>query len=144
MKNVAQMEKLVRFGVSLPEELLQQFDRLIKEKKYPTRSKAIADLIRQELIKKEWQEEREIAGAVVLVYNHHKRELVNKLIDIQHDFQRIIISNQHIHIDKDNCLEIVAIRGFPQQAQRLADALRAVKGIKHATLSMSSTGKAIE
>ncbi|MCM8758142.1 MAG: nickel-responsive transcriptional regulator NikR [Candidatus Omnitrophica bacterium] len=138
------MEKLIRFGVSLPEGLLKKFDRLIKEKNYTSRSKAIADLIREELIKKQWQQDKEIAGAVVLVYNHHKRELVDKLIDIQHNFQKIIISNQHIHIDKDNCLEIIAIKGRSQQAQKLNDILKATKGIKHATLSMSSTGKGIE
>jgi CopG family nickel-responsive transcriptional regulator len=91
-----------RFGVSLPDSLLSKFDRLIKEKGYSTRSKAIADLIRQELVKKEWQQNKEIAGAITLIYNHHKRELLDKLTDIQHNFQKIIISTQHIHLDKEN------------------------------------------
>ena len=138
------MEKLVRFGVSLPKDLLERFDKLIKNKNYPNRSKAIADLIRQELIKKEWQEDKEIAGAITLIYNHHKRELLDKLTDIQHNFQKIIISTQHIHLDKENCLEIIAVRGSPKEAEKLADTLKAVKGIKHAVLSMSSTGKEIE
>jgi CopG family nickel-responsive transcriptional regulator len=138
------MEKLVRFGVSLPKDLLERFDKLIKNKNYPNRSKAIADLIRQELIKKEWQENKEIAGAITLIYNHHKRELLDKLTDIQHNFQKIIISTQHIHLDKENCLEIIAVRGSPKEAEKLADTLKAVKGVKHAVLSMSSTGKEIE
>jgi len=133
-----------RFGVSLPDSLISKFDRLIKEKGYSTRSKAIADLIRQELVKKEWQQNKEIAGAITLIYNHHKRELLDKLTDIQHNFQKIIISTQHIHLDKENCLEIIAVRGSPKEAQKLADTLKAVKGVKHGVLSMSSTGKEIE
>ena len=138
------MADLVRFGVSLEKELLNKFDRYIKAKNYPNRSEAFRDLIRQELITKEWKSGKEIAGAITLVYNHHKRELVNRLTDIQHDFQKIIISNQHIHLDHDNCLEIIALRGSPKEAERLADTLKAVKGVKHGILSMSTTGKAIE
>mgnify|MGYP001033636279 CR=1 FL=1 len=138
------MARLVRFGVSLDRELLDKFDRLIKERKYTNRSEAFRDLIRQELVRKQWQEGEEIAGAISLVYDHHKRELVNKLTNIQHDFSKIIISSQHIHLDHDNCLEIVAVKGTPQEAQLLADALRSVKGVKHGTLSMSTTGKGIE
>ena len=138
------MNKLVRFGVSLEKELLDKFDKHIKGKSYPNRSEAFRDLIRQELITKEWQEGREIAGAITLVYNHHKRELVNRLTDIQHDFSKTIISTQHIHLDHDNCLEIVALRGSPKEAERLADTLKAVKGVKHGTLSMSTTGRSID
>ena len=138
------MTNLFRFGISLPKDLLEKFDRLIREKNYTNRSKAFGDLIRQELIKKEWLEGREVAGAVTLIYDHHKRELLNKITDIQHDFQKIIISTQHIHLDHDNCLEIVAIKGNPKEAQKLADTLKSTKGVKHATLSMSSTGKGID
>ena len=138
------MADLVRFGVSLEKNLLNKFDKHIKIKNYSNRSESLRDLIRQELITKEWQEGKEIAGAITLIFNHHKRELVNKLTDIQHDFQKIIISTQHIHLDHDNCLEIIAIKGNPKEAGRLVDILKAVKGVKHATLSMSTTGKRIE
>ena len=79
------MAKLVRFGVSLEQDLLEKFDRLTKERSYTCRSEAFRDLIRQELVQKQWQSGQEIAGAITLIYNHHKRELVNKLMDIQHD-----------------------------------------------------------
>jgi len=138
------MAELFRFGVSLPKDLIDKFDRLIRERSYTNRSKAFGDLIRQELIKREWREGKEIAGAITLIYNHHKRELLNKITDIQHDFQKIIISTQHIHLDHDNCLEIVAIKGNPKEAQKLADTLKSIKGVKHAILSMSSTGKGID
>lgn len=138
------MSGLFRFGVSLEKGLLDRFDRLIKERNYTNRSEALRDLIRQELIKKQWQKGGEIAGAITFIYDHHKRELLNKITDVQHDFQRVIISTQHIHLDHNNCLEIVALRGNPKVAQKLQDSLKSIKGVKHATLSMSSTGKDID
>lgn len=137
------MSKLIRFGVSLEDDLLERFDRLIKEKNYTNRSEAFRDLIRQELVQKQWQTSGEVAGAITLIYDHHKRELVNKLTNIQHDFGRIIISSQHTHLDHDNCLEIIAVKGNPEEVQKLANSLKSVKGVKHGTLSMSSTGKGI-
>lgn len=134
---------LVRFGVSLDMDLLGQFDLLIKKKGYGNRSEAFRDLIRQELVKQEWQAGGKVAGAITIIYDHHKRELVSRLMDIQHDFGGLIISTQHIHLDHDNCLEIVAVKGSSKEVQALADRMKAIKGVKHVTLSMSSTGRAI-
>jgi len=137
------MSKVSRFGVSLERGLLKKFDQRRREKKYTNRSEAIRDLIREDLVKAEWDSDKKIAGAITLTYDHHKRELVNKLMDIQHDFGEIIISAQHIHLDHNNCLEIIAIQGPSREAQELADSLKSVKGVKHGTLSMSTTGKDI-
>ncbi|MCX5688091.1 MAG: nickel-responsive transcriptional regulator NikR [Candidatus Omnitrophica bacterium] len=137
------MGRLVRFGVSLDSELLNKFDLLTKEKNYTCRSEAFRDLIREDLVKAEWKKNKEIVGAITLIYDHHKRELVNKLMDIQHDFGGIIISSQHIHLDHNNCLEIIAVKGSSKEAQKLADSLKSVKGVKHGTLSLSTTGKDI-
>jgi len=117
------MTGLFRFGVSLEKGLLDKFDKLIRERKYTNRSEAFRDLIRQELVKREWQKGKEIAGAITLIYNHHQRELLSKITDIQHDFQKVIISTQHIHLDHNNCLEIIALNGSPREAQKLADLL---------------------
>lgn len=137
------MKKLFRFGVSLEKSLLDKFDKLIRSRNYTNRSEAFRDLIRQELIKKEWQEGKKIAGAITLIYDHHKRELANKLTDIQHDFHDLIISTQHIHLDHDNCLEIIAVKGKSNEAQKLSDILKSIKGVKHTALSMSTTGKGL-
>ncbi|MCM8778301.1 MAG: nickel-responsive transcriptional regulator NikR [Candidatus Omnitrophica bacterium] len=137
------MSNLFRFGVSLEKELLEKFDKLINERNYPNRSEAFRDLIRQELVKEEWREGKEVAGAITLIYNHHKRELLDKLTDIQHDFQKIVLSTQHIHLDHNNCLEIIAVKGNPKEVKKLSDTLRSIKGVKHGTLSMSSTGRDI-
>jgi CopG family transcriptional regulator, nickel-responsive regulator len=133
--------KLFRFGVSLDKKLLDEFDSLIEKRNYPNRSEAFRDLIRQELVKEEWDEHAEVVGVITLVYDHHIRELVNKLTEIQHGFQKYIISTQHIHLDHDNCLEIIASKGAADKVIGLADTLKSVKGVKHGALSMSSTGK---
>jgi len=137
------MTELFRFGVSLPKDLLNKFDKLISEKNYTNRSEAFRDLIRQELVKKEWEEGEDVAGTITIIYDHHQRELATKLMDIQHDHGKNIISTQHIHLDHHNCMEIIAVRGSAKEAQKLADMLKAVRGVKHSTLGMSSTGKHI-
>jgi CopG family transcriptional regulator, nickel-responsive regulator len=137
------MSGLIRFGISLDGELSKKFDERIKRKAYTNRSEAIRDLIRQDLVQQEWLQGSEVAGAITLIFDHHKRELQNKITDIQHDFQDLIISAQHIHLDHHNCLEIVAIKGNPAEVEKLAATLKAVKGVKHTTLSMSTTGKAL-
>jgi len=132
---------LIRFGVSIEKGLLAKFDKHIRDENYPTRSKAIGDLIRESLVKKEWIEGREVVGAITLVYNHHKRELVNRLTDVQHDFHQLIISSQHVHLDRDNCVEIVVAEGKPKDVEELAYRLKSTKGVKHGSLSMATTGK---
>lgn len=135
------MAGVVRFGVSLEEELLSRFDEFIQKKDYPSRSEAIRDLIREALVEKEWMEEKEVAGAITLVYNHHIRELVDKLTDLQHHYHHLILSSQHIHLDEDNCFEVVVVRGKPEEVRTLAQRLRAIRGVKHGSLTMATTGK---
>jgi CopG family nickel-responsive transcriptional regulator len=134
------MSRLVRFGVSLDNDLLGLFDRLIQKRSYTSRSEALRDMIRRELVREEWEADREVAGAITFLYDHHRRGLSGRLTDIQHDHQDIIISTQHIHLDHHTCLEIVAVRGRAGQVQQLANAISSVKGVRHGTLSMSSTG----
>lgn len=135
------MTTLIRFGVSLEQSLLEKFDTLIHEKKYTNRSEAIRDLIRDSLVKKEWESNREVAGAITLVYDHHRRELVNHLMSVQHDYQDTVISSQHVHLDHHNCLELIAVRGKSQQVEALFNALKSAKGVKHAGVTITTTGK---
>ena len=135
------MSGIVRFGVSLEKKLLEKFDKLINEKSYSNRSEAIRDLIRENLVKKEWDQGKEVAGAITLVFDHHRRELLNKLTDIQHNFHHLIISSQHIHLDHDNCLEIIVVKGKAEETKQLSNTLRAAKGVKYGALSIATTGK---
>jgi CopG family nickel-responsive transcriptional regulator len=133
-------DKLIRFGVSLEGELLRKFDAYIGAEGCENRSKAIAGLIRKEFVSDVFAKGGTVAGAVTLVYDHHKREVVNKLLDIQHDHGGIVISSQHVHLDHDNCLEIIAVKGPGAKVKALADALKSVRGVKHSTLSVTSSG----
>lgn len=134
---------LVRYGISLPDILSEQFDRMIREKNYANRSEALRDLIRKELVTAEIDQNEEVVGVVNLLYNHHKRELSKKLTDLQHQHHRLILSAMHIHLDHDNCIEVIILRGMSQQVRQLGDLLIASKGVKHGTISLTSTGKNI-
>lgn len=129
------MSDLVRFGVCLEKKLLAKFDKYIKSRNYNNRSQAIGDLITNALSKDEWQENRKIFGAIILVYNHHQRELVNRLIDVQHHSHDNILSTQHLHINEDICMEIVSVKGITKEIKKLFYELKSLKGIKYATFA---------
>ena len=135
------MAKIKRFGVSLEEELLDQLDRFVRENNFANRSQGIRNLIRERLVAKEWTEGKEVAGAITLVYNHHKRELLETITHMQHHFLPLIISTQHIHLDGDNCLEIVAVKGKSEEVKKLFRKMKGIKGIKHSSLAVTTTGK---
>ncbi len=137
------MDKLVRFGVSLDGKLLKRFDAAIRERGYTSRSEAIRDLIRADLVARQWEEAKEVVGVVMLVYDHHRRQLQEAVTDLQHRHLKEIISTQHVHLDHDNCLEVVIVRGAAGKVGELADRLQALRGVKHCSLSMSTTGSGI-
>ncbi len=135
--------RLTRFGVSIPTALIVAFDRLIKERQYRNRSEAIRDLIREKLVEQEWADSvrgKEVIGTITYVYDHHKRELVNEILDIQHCFPESVVASQHVHLDHHNCLEVAIVRGRAAALKDLADKLRALKGVKHCQLTMTTTG----
>lgn len=129
---------LKRFGVSLEENLLQDLDNLVEKQKFPNRSQAIRYLIAQSRVEEKWAGDQEVAGAIVLVYDHHKKDLQTKSTDIQHDYHDLILSVQHVHLDHNNCLETIAVKGKASQLKTLADQLIALKGIQHGKLVMST------
>ncbi|MGQ9499429.1 MAG: nickel-responsive transcriptional regulator NikR [Dissulfurimicrobium sp.] len=134
---------ITRFGVSIPSDLIRNFDEYIRARQYNNRSEAIRDLIREKLIAQEWEGEfqgKEVVGTITYVYDHHKRELVNSIIDIQHDFIEHVIVSQHVHLDHNNCLEVAIVRGRASSLEKIADKLKALKGVKHCKLTMTTTG----
>lgn len=130
---------VVRFGVSLEQDLLNALDKFVVENHFANRSQAIRQLINNNLVEKKWETNAVVAGAISLVYDHHKRELLSTLADIQHDYHDLILATQHFHLDHDNCLEIIAVQGESAKLSMLATKLIAVKGIQHGKLTMSST-----
>ena len=137
------MANLKRISISLEENLLERFDRQANRQGYPTRSEAIKALMRQNLGEQEWSGNQEVAGAISIVYDHHRRGLTNKVTDVQHRFGLVIVSTQHVHLDHSHCLEIVVVKGKAGRIQKLAAALRSVKGIKHNALVMTTTGRGV-
>ncbi len=131
-----------RFGISLDSLLLKRFDGLIAKKGYPNRSEAIRDLIRESLVKEEWEYgDRETVGAITIVYSHDVRELTDTLTDIQHHYHTSVISSMHVHLDHHNCLEVIIVKGKGKEIKKIADRLIGTKGVKHGKLSLATTGR---
>ncbi|MDD5706135.1 MAG: nickel-responsive transcriptional regulator NikR [Kiritimatiellae bacterium] len=135
------MSGAVRFSVSLGGQLLKRFDAMWRSEGLPTRSEAVQAMIRQALVQKEWQAGKEVAGAIVLVYDHHEKSLSSELVDVQHDFERVVVAVQHAHLDHDNCLESVIVKGKASDLELLMKKLKSLKGLKHVALTMTTTGK---
>lgn len=135
------MSVIIRFGVSIPNSLLKGFDQLIAQKGYQNRSEAIRDLIRDSLVKREWESNTETVGTITILYSHHTRELSKVLTDLQHRFYQAIISTIHIHLDEHHCLEVLVVKGKGNELKKISDRLIGTKGVKHGNLSLSTTGK---
>jgi CopG family nickel-responsive transcriptional regulator len=130
---------LARFGVSLDEDLLKALDDFVIDKSLPNRSQAIRHLVEDNLAEKKWNSNQIVAGAVVLLYDHHKGDVTSKSNDIQHEYFDDILSSQHFHLSHDNCLEIIAVKGKAKRLTELSDKLIGIKGIIHGKLVMSRT-----
>jgi CopG family nickel-responsive transcriptional regulator len=135
------MSELSRIGVAIDADLLQKFDDLIATRGYSNRSEAFRDLIRDELVEKAWEQpDSNVVGTVTLVYDHHVRMLSEKLTDMQHSHFHHILSTLHVHLDHDNCLEVLVVRGKASLVKKIAEALISTKGVKHGRLTITSTG----
>jgi CopG family nickel-responsive transcriptional regulator len=138
------MGNIVRFGISLDEKLLSNFDQLIESKSYMNRSEAIRDLIRAALVdEKSSAEDTESVGTITLVYNHHVRDLSEKLNEHQHSHHDQIISTLHVHLDAHNCLEVLVVRGKVRDIKQIANELIGVKGVKHGKLVLTASGEGL-
>jgi CopG family transcriptional regulator, nickel-responsive regulator len=128
---------IVRFGVGLDEEVLKALDNFVIDNNLPNRSQAIRHIVEKNTVEKKWQCNNIVAGAIVMVYDHHKGDITTKSNDIQHDYFDVILSSQHFHLSHDNCLEIVAVKGTANRLTELSDKLIGIKGIIHGKLVMS-------
>jgi len=136
------MSELVRFGVSLEDDLLRDFDRLIDQKGYGSRSEAIRDLLRDYLVQADWTEPKgEQAATLTLVFNHHVREINDHLTEMQHDHHSLIVCTTHVHLDPHTCLEVLILRGEASAIRTAADRLIATRGVEHGKLIMSTLGR---
>ena len=130
---------VTRFGVSLEGELLDALDNYVKENNFPNRSQAIRQLIERNIVERKWQCNNQVAGAITLVYEHHKRDLGRKITEIQHTYHEEILAVQHFHLSHEKCMEIVAVRGQAYRLTELSDKLISLKGMQHGKLVMTKS-----
>ena len=128
---------VVRFSVSLEEELLKELDMYADDNDFANRSQAVRHLIEKNIVEKKWHCNNIVAGAIVMTYDHHKKDIIARSNDIQHDYFDVILSSQHFHLSHEICLEIVAVKGHANTLTELADKLISIKGINHGKLIMS-------
>jgi CopG family nickel-responsive transcriptional regulator len=134
------MSDLERVSLAIEKDLIERFDALVARDGKANRSEAIRDLIRARLVEEEIAVGRgEMVASVTIVYDHHKRELADRLLSVGHDHHKAVLASMHVHLDEVNCLEVVALRGKGKDVRHLAEHLIGMKGVKHGKLVLTTT-----
>lgn len=128
---------VIRFGVSLELNLLEALDKYVTDNKYSNRSQALRQLINKHLVEKKWQCNNLVAGAISIIYDHQKKGISSALVDVQQEYNDVVLSVQRHYLDENVSLEIVAVKGIAARLTEFSDKLIAVKGIQHGKLTMS-------
>jgi CopG family nickel-responsive transcriptional regulator len=135
------MGNLVRTGVSLERDLLTDFDVVIGKKGYRNRSEAIRDLIRDHLVSEEIDKNKMMIGTLAIIYDHHRPNLTEKLVDAQHQAGSKVLAATHVHLDHHNCLEVIIMKGRSGVLHDFSNGILSLRGVKHGQLMVTSTGK---
>ena len=135
------MPELIRLSISLEKPLCEKLDKMVKTSGYGNRSEYIRDLIRDRMVSEQWQKLEEVLGTITLIYNHHQRELSEKITDIQHNYHDQVLASTHVHLSHEICAEMIMVKGIAEDISRLADILRQQRGVLHSGLTMSSSGQ---
>ena len=135
----ARADDTIRFSVSLPDALLAELDRRVTRRGYASRSELVRDLIRERLVEDTWAKgDKPVVGVLTIAYDHGQHDLSRKLADTQHSRYANILCTTHVHLDRRNCLEIIIIRGKPEEIERIALASAGLKGVRFAKLTRAS------
>ena len=136
------MDNIIRFSVSLPSQLLDELDKKVGEQGYASRSEFTRDLIREKIVNDSWKDAKEeLIGVLTLIYVHHQNDLINKMMDIEHDADVTIICTNHVHVDHHNCLETITLRGEAAKIEHFSDRIEGLKGVKFAKLTKAAVPK---
>ena len=136
---------ITRFSTALEPDLLVAFDSFLTRHGYQNRSEAVRDLIRKEMVEEQWRSAQgSVVGVISLAYAHQQHKLQDHLTDLQHENHDLILSTTHVHLDHDNCLEVILVRGRASRVKTLADRLIALRGVKHGNLTITTSGKALK
>lgn len=138
------MSGLSRFSISIEKGLFQRLGKLVSKSKYTNRSEFVRDLLRERLVEEEWKGNEEVVGTITLVYDHDTRELSKKLTRLQHHHHNMVLATTHVHLDGHMCAEMILTKGKAKEIQEISDLIRQQKGVLHAALSLSSTGKELK
>lgn len=133
------MSLLVRTGIALDSELLERFDQMIEQKGYSSRSEAVRDLLRNLFVEEDIASNKVIVATLTLIYDHHQSGLSEQLIDAQHDYKGRVLATTHVHLDHQNCLEVIILKGRGKDAKKFANQLLSLKGVKHGKLVLTNT-----
>ena len=137
------MSDLVRLSLSIEKALYNKLESLVKQSGYKNRSEYVRDMIRDRLVSEKWQQQQEVIATVTIVYNHHKRELSEKLTELQHDCHHMVLASTHVHLSKHNCSEMIMLKGKAGKVKKLANLLSQQVGVLHSGITMSSTGEGL-
>ncbi|MFA7230568.1 MAG: nickel-responsive transcriptional regulator NikR [Victivallaceae bacterium] len=138
------MPELVRLSISLEEPLCEKLDKMVKTSGYSNRSEYIRDMIRDRMVSEQWEKSEEVLGTITLIYNHHQRELSEKITDIQHQHHETVLASTHVHLSHEICAEMIMVKGEAGNIAKLADTLRQQRGVLHSGLTMSSSGQELK
>jgi len=138
------MSKLSRTGVSLEDDLLQEFDRLITKRGYANRSEAFRDLIREALLSESVESNKPVVGTLTLVYDHHVPNLARKLTEVQHTAGAMVLAATHVHLDHHYCLEVIIMKGRGKEIQAVADGMLALRGVELGKLVLTNSGTSLK
>ena len=136
---MAKEERVDRFSISLPEPLLAELDRWVMRRGYASRSELVRDLIRERMVEDKWESDADrVVGVLTISYDHHQRGLSQKILDLQHSRHVNILCTTHVHLDRDNCLEIIIIKGKPREIEQIAIECGGLRGVRLAKLTRAS------
>ena len=136
---MAKEGRVDRFSISLPEPLLAELDRRVIRRGYASRSEFVRDLIRERMVEDKWESDADrVVGVLTIGYDHHQRGLSQKILDVQHNRHVNILCTTHVHLDRDNCLEIIIIKGRPREIEQIAIQCGGLRGVRLAKLTRAS------
>lgn len=138
------MSDLVRMSFSIEQNLFDKLEELVAQSGYTNRSEFVRDMIRQQLVQRQWDKNQEVVGTVTLIYDHHARQLSEKLTDLQHQAHHSVLATTHVHLTHDLCAEMIMMRGKASKIRQLADQMRQHRGVLFAELSAATTGSALK
>lgn len=139
-----QKEKVVRFSVSLPSELFVEFDKRVEALDYSSRSEYVRDLIREKMAQDEWNtgSKEKMLGVLCIAYSHHQSDLVMQMLELEHHAKVDIICTNHLHVDHENCMESINLRGTADEIEKFSSKIAGLKGVKFAKLTKVAITKA--